>query len=181
MSSASSKTAIAAAFLLARREGFEPVALTSARNVEFVEGLGVYARTVAYEAIESLDRGPASFVDFAGDDDVRLAVHSHYGDELLQSVAVGATHWEDFGAADGELPGPSPTLFFAPDRVVKRSKDWGRAELETRVAGAWHPFCEWAAGWLDVIHGRGFEAVERAYIEVLEGGVDPRTAHVLSL
>ena len=57
ISSASSKTAIAAAFLLAQREGVELIGLTSARSAEFVEGLGIYARTVAYEEIESLEPG----------------------------------------------------------------------------------------------------------------------------
>ena len=42
ISSASSKTAIAAAFMLAQREGVELVGLTSAQSVEFVEGLGIY-------------------------------------------------------------------------------------------------------------------------------------------
>jgi uncharacterized protein DUF2855 len=181
MSSASSKTAIAAAFMLAQREGVNLVGLTSPRSAEFVEGLGVYGRTVAYDTIDSLERGPATFVDFAGDRAVRLAVHSHYGDELVHSMAVGVTHWEEFGAGEGELPGPSPSFFFAPDRVVRRSADWGRAGLETRVADAWHPFCEWTGGWLDVARGQGFEAVQSAYLEVLEGRVDPKTAHVLSL
>ena len=181
ISSASSKTAIGAAYLLARREGVELVGLTSARSAEFVEGLGVYDRTVAYDAIESLDRGPATFVDIAGDAKVRLAVHSHYGDELIRSMTVGLTHWEGFGAGEGELPGPSPNVFFAPDRVTKRSKEWGRAALQSRVADAWHPFCEWIGGWLEVVHDRGFEAVQRVYLDVLEGRVDPKTANVLSL
>ncbi len=181
ISSASSKTAIAAGFLLAQRQGVELVGLTSARNAEFVEGLGIYGRTVTYDAINSIERGPATFVDIAGDGPVRLAVHSHYGDELIRSVAVGLSHWEEFGAGGAELPGPSPTLFFAPDRVVKRSGDWGRAGLETRVADAWHPFCEWTRGWLDVIHGRGFDAVQSAYLDVLDGHVDAKSAHVLSL
>jgi hypothetical protein len=38
---------------------------------------------------------PATFVDIAGDGEVRLAVHSHYGDELVHSMAVGVTHWEE--------------------------------------------------------------------------------------
>jgi hypothetical protein len=96
-------------------------------------------------------------------------------------MAVGVTHWEDFGDGEGELPGPAPAFFFAPDRVVKRSADWGAAGLEARVADAWHPFCEWTGGWLGSIRGRGFEAVQSAYLQVLEGRVDPRTAHVLSL
>jgi Protein of unknown function (DUF2855) len=181
ISSASSKTAIAAAFMLAQREGVELVGLTSARSAEFVEGLGLYGRTVTYDAIESLERGPAIFVDIAGDGKVRLAVHSHYGDELIHSMTVGVTHWEDLGTGEGELPGPSPTFFFAPDRVTKRSEDWGRAGLQTRVSDAWRPFCEWTDGWLEVIHDRGFEAVQRVYLDVLEGRVDPRTANVLSL
>ena len=89
ISSASSKTSIAAAFMLAQREGAELVGLTSPRSVGFVEGLGIYDRVVPYDAIDSLERGPASFVDIAGDGAVRLAVHSHYGDELVHSMVVG--------------------------------------------------------------------------------------------
>ena len=181
ISSASSKTAIAAAFLLAQREGVELVGLTSARSAGFVEELGIYDSTVTYDAIDSLQRAPATFVDIAGDGEVRLAVHSHYGDELIYSMAVGVTHWEELGAGGGELPGPPPTFFFAPDRGVKRSEDWGVVELQRRVSDAWHPFCEWAGGWLEVVPGTGFEAVESAYLDVLEGRVDPKRAHVLSL
>ncbi len=180
LSSASSKTAIAAAFMLSRREGVELVGLTSPRSAEFVSGLGIYGRTVTYDAIDSLERGPATFVDFAGDAEVRQAVHAHFGDELAHSMAVGVTHWEDF-AGGGELPGPRPVFFFAPSRVTKRAEDWGRAGLEQRVAAAWHPFCEWIDGWLEPLPGRGFDALQRAYLDVLEGRVAPNTAHVISL
>jgi hypothetical protein len=181
ISSASSKTAIAAAFLLARRDGVELVGLTSPRSVEFVEGLGIYGRTVAYNAIGSLEPGPAIFVDIAGDGGVRRAVHEHFGDELAHSMAVGVTHWEELGAGAGDLPGPTPAFFFAPDRVTKRSADWGRAELERRVADAWHPFCEWTGGWLKPICGEGFDALREAYLDALEGRVYPKHAHVLTL
>jgi uncharacterized protein DUF2855 len=182
ISSASSKTAIAAAFMLAQRDGVELIALTSPRSAEFVEGLGIYGRTVTYEAIETLERGPATYVDIAGDGEVRRAVHSHFGAALTHSMAVGISHWEGLGDGDGgELAGPTPTFFFAPDRVVKRSKDWGGAGLETRVAEAWHPFCEWTGGWLEPLRGEGFDAVKSAYLDVLGGRVEPQTAHVLSL
>jgi hypothetical protein len=181
VSSASSKTAIAAAFLLARREGVELVGLTSPRGAEFVSELGIYDTVATYDAVASLERRPATFVDFAGDGEVRHAVHSHFGAELLHSMAVGVTHWEDLGAGAGELPGPAPAFFFAPDRVVKRSQDWGSGGLEQRVAGAWHPFCEWTSGWLEVQHGSGFDAVLDAYLDVLEGRVEPKSAHVISV
>ncbi|HEX7059310.1 MAG TPA: DUF2855 family protein [Solirubrobacterales bacterium] len=181
ISSASSKTAIAAAFLLAQREEVELVGLTSPRSADFVEGLGIYDRVVTYDAIDTLERASTTFVDIAGDGAVRFAVHSHYGDRLSHSMVVGATHWEELAGGAGELPGPSPTFFFAPDRVVKRSADWGRAILEARVADAWHPFCEWIGSWLEVTRGHGFEALESAYLEVLEGRVEPQRAHVISL
>jgi uncharacterized protein DUF2855 len=168
-SSASSKTAIAAAFLLAQREGVEVIGLTSPRNAEFVSDLGAYSLCVTYDAIDSLPAGPATFVDFAGDGAVRHALHSHYGDGLAHSMAVGFTHWEGAGGGSGTLPGPTPAFFFAPDRVNKRSADWGRAQLEQRVAEAWHPFCEWIGERLEVVHDQGFEGLRSAYLDVLEG------------
>ncbi|MEA2413178.1 MAG: hypothetical protein QOC77_3739 [Thermoleophilaceae bacterium] len=182
ISSASSKTAIGTAFLLARRDGVELIGLTSERSAAFVDGLGIYGRTVTYDEIGSLGGGLATFVDIAGDGGVRRAVHSAYGEDLLASIAVGATHWGAMGTGGGgDLPGPVPALFFAPDRVAKRSADWGAAGLTERAASAWHPFCSWAGEWLEVEAGEGFEAVERAWVEVLEGRVAPERAHVLSL
>ena len=60
-----------------------------------------------------------------------MAVHSHYGDDLVRSIAVGVTHWEEFGAGAGDLPGPTPSFFFAPDRV-----DQALLGLGARGAGA---------------------------------------------
>jgi Protein of unknown function (DUF2855) len=181
ISSASSKTAIAAAFQLAAREDAEVVGLTSARSLEFVEGLEIYDRCVSYDEIGSLERGPATYVDLSGDGEVRMAVHSHFRDDLRLSMAVGLTHWEELAAGQGDLPGPPPTLFFAPDRMVKRAGEWGMAKLLESITEAWHPFCDWAAGWLEVVRSEGFEALEGAYRDVLEGRVAPKTAHVLSL
>jgi hypothetical protein len=180
-SSASSKTALAVAYLLARREGAELIGLTSAANAEFVTQLDLYDRVVTYDEIASLEQRPATFVDFSGDGDVRLAVHSHYGDRLTRSVAVGMTHWEALRAGSADLPGPAPAFFFAPEQAVKRSREWGGAELANRITEAWQPFCEWAGGWLDPVRGKGFDAVREAYLEVLEGRADPHRPHVLEV
>lgn len=180
--SASSKTAIAAAFLLSQRTGAQSVALTSQRSAAFVEELGIYDRTLTYDRIASLERRPAAFVDMSGDATVRRAVHEHFGDELHHSMVVGATHRDAMAtAAQVHLPGPPPAFFFAPDRVKKRSVDWGATELQSRAADAWHPFCESARGWLEVITSDGLEAVERAWLDVLDARVPPDRAHVLSV
>jgi len=181
LSSASSKTASGLAYLLARREGVEVVGLTSARSAEFTRGLGVYDHVVSYDELDALPEGRAVYVDMAGDADVRAAVHAHYGDQLTHSAVVGATHHDRMGAVPDSLPGPRPTFFFAPDRAAKRSSDWGRDGLEQRLADAWRPYVEWTGGWLEVVHERGPEALQAAYLELLDGRIDPARAHVLTL
>jgi hypothetical protein len=177
--SASSKTALSAAFLLAQREGIEVIGLTSPRNKGFVERTGVYSPVVIYEEIDSLPRAKAVYVDMSGNAEVRSAVHEHYGDDLAYSCAVGMTHHEELSGGS-DLPGPKPAFFFAPVRIKKRGADWGAANLDQRVVEAWHPFVEWAGGWLEVIHGRGPGALQQAYLEVLDGKVDPAAGHVLT-
>jgi hypothetical protein len=181
VSSASSKTAIGVAFLLAQRGDVDIVALTSGRSAPFVEGLGIYSRVVTYDAIADLERAPATYVDVAGDADVRRAVHERFGDELARSMAVGLARWENLGGANGDLPGPRPTLFFAPDRIAKRTADWGAAGLQRRAAEAWHPFCDWIGGWLEIERGNGLDALPGAWLDVLEGRVAPDRAHVIEL
>jgi hypothetical protein len=181
LSSASSKTSSALAFLLSRREGIEVIGLTSARSMDFARGLGVYDQLVSYEDITSLPREPAVYVDMAGDARVRGAVHEHYREGLTHSSVVGATHHDRRDRVPAGLPGPPPTFFFAPDRVAKRSADWGREEFDRRLTEAWRPYLDWTSTWLEVIHASGPEALQSAYLELLDGHIDPATAHVLTL
>jgi hypothetical protein len=181
LSSASSKTASALAFLLARRPGVEVVGLTSARSVDFARDMDVYDQVLAYEDLGSLPLKDAVYVDMAGDAAVRDAVHSHYGERLAHSAVVGATHHDQMAALPDSLAGPRPVFFFAPDQAGKRTKEWGRAGLEQRIADAWDPYVEWTAGWLEVIHEEGPEALQSAYLDLLDGRIDPSRAHVLSL
>jgi hypothetical protein len=178
LSSASSKTSSALAFQLSRREGIDVVGLTSARSAPFTRELGVYDHVLAYDELDALPQGRAVYVDMAGDAEVRSAVHERYREDLAHSAVVGATHHDRMGAVPDSLPGPRPTFFFAPDRVSKRTADWGRDGFEQRLADAWHPYAEWCAGWLEVIHGEGGEALQSAYLDLLDGRIDPAKAHV---
>jgi len=181
ISSASSKTASALAQLLSRRGGVDVVGLTSARAGDYTSGLGVYDHVVTYEEPSELPAGTAVYVDIAGDAQVRSAVHEHYGTDLAHSAVVGATHHDRMGDVPESLPGARPTFFFAPDRVAKRSAEWGREGLEERIAQAWHPYVEWVDGWLRVIPASGAEALRDAYLDLLDGRIDPAQAHVLTL
>jgi NADPH:quinone reductase-like Zn-dependent oxidoreductase len=181
LSSASSKTSSALAFLLSRRDGIEVLGLTSRRSEEFAQGLGVYDAIVTYDDLDSLPRGRAVYVDMSGDAQLRVGVHEHFGAELAHSAVVGATHRDSMGEVPDALPGPRPTFFFAPDRVAKRIGEWGRDGFDSRLAEAWRPYLAWTEGWLEVLHASGAEALESAYLALLDGRVDPATAHVLTL
>ena len=129
VSSASSKTAIGAAFLLAERDGLEVVGLTSPGNVDFVRSLGCYGTVLPYDDADRLTATPSVYVDVAGRRDVTRAVHTHLGDDLRYSMVVGDTHWDDTTEVGGGLPGPDPEFLFAPVRIATRRGRLGTGRL----------------------------------------------------
>ena len=181
IASASSKTGLALAALLHARARIDVIGLTSSRNADFVRAVGYYDSVVTYGDVATLDASvPTVLVDMGGDATVLAAVHGHFGDSLLHSCQVGATHWEDvrFGI---QLPGPVPAMFFAPDHVVRRLADWGGSGFEERVGASWDVFTESAAGWLEIVEHRGPAAVAVAFDAVLGGQVPANQAYVISL
>jgi hypothetical protein len=171
VSSASSKTALGTAYLLARA-GTEVVGITAA--TEFASGLGVYREVLSYDAIDDLERRPATFVDFSGNAGVRGAVHRHLGDQLEASILVGATHIDaERPASDEHLPGPRPTFFFAPHHLGAGIDGEARAAFAELVA--------WGATWLEIERRDGRDAVLAAWTEAVGGRLAPTRALSLTL
>ncbi len=181
VSSASSKTAIGAAFLLADREGVDVVGLTSAPNVDFVRSLGCYGTVHTYDEVDALAATDSCYIDVAGRRDVTHAVHTRLGDHLRHSMVVGDTHWDDTATGEGALPGPRPEFLFAPDQIAKRRTDWGREGFEATVAGAWDRFVPFTDDWLTLRRRTGPDEVEAAYRDLLAGRVDPRIGDICML
>jgi hypothetical protein len=193
LSSASSKTAYGTAFCLSRRRG-QPgatrvVGLTSAGNLDFCRSLGCYDQVLGYDALGTLPTDvPSVYVDFAGAAELRQAVHERFGDALRYSCSVGGTHWGELGGGRG-LPGPRPTLFFAPAQVAKRSAPppagWGPAELHARIDDAWKAFMgpvnDPGAPWLRVRSACGTQAALDALLALLDGKVAARDGLMLSM
>ena len=180
-SSASAKTAYAAAQLLKARGDTIVIGLTSSGNVAFTQKLGFYNRVIPYSEIASLDGSiPTIFVDIAGDAVVRASVHRTFNDALKYSCAVGATHW-DAPRPDERLLGPQPQMFFAPTVVQKRIADWGGAGFQQRVGEAWRAFLPTAAANTRIIEAHGLEAAARVFSDLATGKASPADGHVVRL
>ena len=180
ISSASSKTAIVAAYLLHGR-GIEVVGLTSRRNQPFVENLGCYSKVITYDQLDTLGDRTAVYVDIAGNPTVTAAVHRHYAAQLQYSMVVGGTHWEQTSEVRTELVGPKPHMFFAPAQITKRNAEWGAGVLEQRVGESWAQLVPWASEWVEFHYAVGPEAVEGVYRDLLDGRVDPRVGYVCAV
>jgi len=184
LTSASSKTAMGLASVAKLLSpNVKRIGLTSARNVDFVEGTGLYNKVVTYGEIGRLPIAPTVVVDFAGNADVLAKVHEHFSNTLKYSCLVGATHIDDRGEggmnANRRLPGPKPTLFFAPDHAVAFFKELGPAEGGKRLAQAWHQFLTEADGTVAIEKHSGLEAARTTYLEMLGGNVDPAKGIVI--
>lgn len=180
ISSASSKTAMGIAHLLARlAEGIEVVGLTSRGNVPFAERTGYYGTVLPYEDVDRLPSdSPLAFVDLAGDDRLLAEMRRHA--RLARTVVVGATHWEERDA-DAPLGGGDADFFFLPPWMEQRRREWGPGEFAKRYDEAWAAFLPTVEGWMRVEHHRGPAAVEEVYRAMLEGKSDPAVGHMLAL
>lgn len=181
MSSASSKTALGTAFCLSRRRGQagapKLVGLTSPANAAFTTRLSLFDEVLGYEGLPGLDPGqPTVYVDFAGNAPLRRQVHEHFGGALAYSCSVGGTHWQALGPGSG-LPGPRPTLFFAPAQIKLRSapppQGWGPGGLQQRLGQAWAGFVQAlqqpGSEGLHIVWRSGPAALQQAYADLLAG------------
>ncbi|SCE74331.1 DUF2855 family protein [Micromonospora chokoriensis] len=173
VSSASSKTAYAAAFEL-RGRGPRLVGLTSPGNLAFTRSLGCYDEVVPYDDIEGVDAVPTVYLDLSGAPSTRATLRRHLGDRLVRDIAVGLTNQTPNADAAEEV-------FFAPVQMRKRSQDWGRDGLDRRFTEAWQRFTAVVGGWLDVQVGVGPEALREAWLDVLAGRTPPRVGRVVQL
>ncbi|MEL6822167.1 MAG: DUF2855 family protein [Calditrichota bacterium] len=183
VSSASSKTSLGLAFMLKRnrsaRRTYRIIGLTSPGNVEFTESSGLYDSVVTYDMVPTLDNSEsAAFADMAGNQSLTSQLHNHYDKKMLLSCQIGLAHWQDFGSPS-EMPGAKPAWFFAPDQAVKRNKEWGQQQFQTRLGEAWHEFTAIADSWLKTKEHSTDEAIQNIYLATLSGNASPTTGHII--
>jgi len=179
--SASSKTAIGFAHCADAREGIEVIGVTSSRNHAFTHGVGCYDEVLTYEDISTIPAAtPIVSIDMSGSGPVLAAVHTHFGDQLRHSMAIGRSHHDAPPRAAG-LAGPQPAFFFAPTQVKKRVQDWGPHGYQQHVNVALQGFIGWSRDWLKVRHSKGAVAAAATWREVHAGRVAPDVGQVVTM
>lgn len=183
LTSASSKTAMGLAAVAQQRSPeVKRIGLTSAGNVDFVKGTGLYDDVVAYDDVGSLDVVSTVTVDFAGNAALLASLHNHFAEALKYSCLVGATHVEERGAGLGggdALPGPTPTLFFAPDHAVALFKELGPEGAGKQMAESWRYFLEAVGDTITIERHAGIDAARATYLDMLAGKLDPAVGIVI--
>jgi Protein of unknown function (DUF2855) len=173
MTSASSKTALALAHVAkAQSPEIARIGLTSAGNVNFVRGTGLYDRVLPYDGIAALAGANAVAVDFAGSGAVLRRVHEGLGTGLKYSCLVGLTHWEDRGGA-GEMQGPTPILFFAPAHMATMLSEMGGEGFGLAVAESWGAFAGDAEKLVRIAPVHGLAAGAEAFAALVDGRQRP--------
>jgi hypothetical protein len=213
LSSASSKTAFATAFCVRRLQPqMEVVGLTSGPpdgdGLRFCSGLGsigsggmfesMFTELICYDQLEDqLDADTSTlYIDIAGNPTLTRRVHTHLGESLLHSCAVGRTHVTtdtdtdteeeeaaEQGASTEPLPGPKPAFYFVPTwKRNKAAEVGGQFKLQLSLAELYLPFLAACRHRIDLHMGYGLEAVGACYNELtIHGNSKPDVAHVLSL
>lgn len=180
ITSASSKTAIALAYLFNQTELKKNIiGLTSASNLDFVRSLNCYDVVLSYDEIKDLEQSLSCIIDFAGNKKIMIALQTHLLPNLKFCSVVGISHWNQ-QVLDEKLPFRSE-LFFAPSYAVEKIKEWGIGEYNRKFSEVFTPFMYWSKHWMEVerVFG-GIEIIDK-YNEVLEGNINPKQAIIMSL
>lgn len=183
LTSASSKTAIGLAALLAQRKGksnLKVVGLTSKGNMDFVKGLGYYDTVLSYDEVTNLANDKASvIVDFSGNAQLQENLQGHLSSQLAYNCLVGMVDWTQRGGAKSAAT--NGKFFFAPSQALKRNKEWGVAGFQQRIGLAWMKFTSQIGNWMTVKEADGVNELAALYLPMLEGKMDPKVGHIVQL
>jgi len=186
ITSASSKTSIALAFTIKQRGERPAIGITSTANRHFVESLGCYDQVISYEEITTLDPKTRSIlVDMAGGKTTLSSIHHHFAQQLCYSCRIGATQHGDIDVNDtmsiNNLPGATPTFFFAPTQLKKRSLDWGAGETMKQISLSLLNYIEFCRSSITIAHTHNIHHLDDIYQQVLAGTADASEGQIISL
>lgn len=184
ITSASSKTSIALAFNIKQRGDRPAIGITSEANIAFVERLNCYDKVISYQRIQDLANNVSSIlVDMAGGKTILAAIHHHFADKLKYSCRIGATQHHDIEldqtAQSTELPGATPTFFFAPTQLKKRTLDWGAGETMKQMSLALLQYIAFCKSVISIKHTHQLDNLNDVYQSVLAGSAEASIGQII--
>ncbi|WJG07986.1 DUF2855 family protein [Aliiglaciecola sp. LCG003] len=176
ITSASSKTAYGAAFLLkhfksTRAGNYRVIGLTSPSNLIFTEKSGCYDEVLSYDEYEGIsNKDDAIVLDFSGNKPLLLNLQTHLAEYMQSMIYIGVTDVKSqMKRFEGDLKGE---FFFAPSQVKKRTQEWGGQGFMQRYGNAWSAFFEHIKPLLHTHNCTGVEAICDLYHQGLAGNFD---------
>ncbi len=172
--SASSKTSIGLAYGIDDHEHAPTlIGMTSKRNSDFVEGLGVYEQVIQYDDLTTLNASLKTvIVDMAGNAAQLQSIEQHLNGNLQYCIQVGLTHW-DAASTESPLEKAPSEMFFAPGHIQKRIAAWGGKEFERQSREFMTKSTQRSAAWLDYTYVEGVEGMTEIFSQVCNGQISP--------
>lgn len=180
--SASSKTSIGLAYALDDDASAPPaVAITSARNREFVDSLGLYDKSATYDSLAEIESSvPAVIVDMSGNGEVLGTLHKHLGDNMKRCMNVGLTHWDERDTNDGIIKERSE-FFFAPAHIQRRVQEWGPDGFAAKTSSFMSETALKCSSWLQLNRASGLRGLSEVYLDVCDGRLDANQGLIVEL
>ena len=179
LSSASSKTALGLAWFLKQQGKAKVIGLTSPRNMDDVAAMNCYDALLPYDAVSDLPANrPSIYIDFAGDTALTAQIHTHLGDSLVKSIAIGATH--PGGGTPQKYEGVQPEFFFAPTHAKRIIDEIGGRAFEAQFTDGLTRFIT-GNPWIVIRHYDGADGLEAAYRAAFNNEVAPTDGAVVRL
>ena len=178
--SASSKTSIGLAYGIDDSASAPNlIGMTSTRNHEFVNKLGVYQQVINYGDLSQLNsKLKTVIVDMAGNAEQLKAIEQHMAGNLTYCLQVGLTHWDETSVTS-PLTDTDSEMFFAPGHIQKRITQWGAKEFDRQSMTFMAKSSQRSAPWLTFTTIEGIEQMTEVYADVCNGVLAPEKGIII--
>ena len=180
--SASSKTSIGLAYALKDIPGSPPtIGLTSPGNLDFVRGLGLYDEVHSYDALAAVDSGRSTvIVDMSGNSGLLGSLHERLADNMLHTLNVGLTHWDQAAESDRIITDRSE-MFFVPSHMQKRIAALGAKVFERQSSEFVRNAIARSRSWLKITSHHGLDGLAEIYPAVCAGRSAPEEGQIVEM
>ncbi len=181
--SASSKTSIGLAYALqADEKAPKCIGITSPRNLEMVQNLGLYDQCLTYDQATTVQNVPTVIVDMSGNANVLLALHQYLGDHMKFTSNVGLTHWDNASAKPKEgIITDRSQFFFAPGHIQKRMKEWGPAIFDQKTTDFLKTTAAKTKQWLEFKKVEGLAGLMEVHPAVCSGKIPAKQGLIVEM